>query len=1140
MQLEGKFKMASTVNTNVINLELSSEQNEFITEALDGKNILVDACIGSGKTTSIQQLCNAFPPDKRILYLTYNRLLKLDAQAKIKSSNTTVTNYHGFAMGVLKKANITCGIPELVYTFNRMKPPIDMYDVLILDEYQDIEQEFADMLWYIKSTNPQMQIIAVGDMMQKIYDKTTLNVPAFMDEFLGEHITLSFTKCFRLSAQLAEKLGRIWQKEIIGVNDACVVEEMTPESVVEFLARQRTQDILCLGRRTSSAHGALLSDTLNILEERYPQKFNKKTVYASIHDEDRGTFKAGKHAAIFTTFDSSKGLERPICVVFDFTESNWQWRVSRPQTSREILRNIFCVAASRGKQHIIFVNNGEAMLSEESLCAVAVDDSQLKNMDISEMFQFKYKEDVEACYALLDVHPVRLSEDDRVIHIKSNDELIDLSPCIGIYQEAAFFGKRSLDAQIEGYFLLHPKERYKLDTIRNATLDERILFLTALKTCQERYRTQVSSPFVPDAEREMICARLGELFSPNDDVQVPCKIDFAEIENGLKSFSAIGLADVVKDNTVYELKFVSELTHEHFLQCASYMVALNIDKGVLWNTRDNTAFQITIPDKTVFLNAVAKAVTKGAIPAYYQPSLLSQLKEQPSDTVFAVIDTETNFQDQVMSIGIVLADAHTFQPIVSQYYILPEEAAVRGMYSAALNLADAEITKHCNRREATREIVALLRQYGLPRIFAYNASFDKNHLYELASFTWCDIMWMSAYKQFNPSIPDDAEINKSGRLKRGAGVEPTMRRLRRDMSYHETHNALLDALDELEIMRRLGHSIEQYARPRSVSQPVTRKAPDTRLKTAVSVSPETDAPADYFLKGTLAQGVPEKTVAPRHELSSELKSFISTALSYDASPLIEEAVPLRGYQEAHASLLAGEELLTKLKALVSTSPTSDEARNALRDFYEDEVMRALCEIPVESLSHRKSGIRVNALKDSGYTNMRQIYRLNYNGLLAINGIGPKNAENIFAEASHMAREVRTKIAAKPCFAKTPAGKKAVRDYCRYKWAIKIHTSIEGILAAEEKLLDDYCYVAAPASDILRWTFTLSRKKKEAALQAATALQKRITNTTRELVHTAEILYAHCSEISFEEAWTDYTKVPDEYNAWLTKSRTQDA
>lgn len=98
----------------------------------------------------------------------------------------------------------------------------------------------------------------------------------------------------------------------------------------------------------------------------------------------------------------------------------------------------------------------------------------------------------------------------------------------------------------------------------------------------------------------MIYARLGEVFSPDDDVQVFCKIDFAKIENGSKSFSAIGLADVVKEGTVYELKFVSELAHEHFLQCACYMVGLNLDKGILWNTRDNKAFRIAIPEKKAF------------------------------------------------------------------------------------------------------------------------------------------------------------------------------------------------------------------------------------------------------------------------------------------------------------------------------------------------------------------------------------------------------------------------------------------------------------------------------------------------------------------------------------------------------------
>ena len=55
------------------------------------------------------------------------------------------------------------------------------------------------MLKHIKSTNSNIQIIAVGDMAQKIYDKTTLDVPVFMKQFLGGHINLQFTSCFRLS-----------------------------------------------------------------------------------------------------------------------------------------------------------------------------------------------------------------------------------------------------------------------------------------------------------------------------------------------------------------------------------------------------------------------------------------------------------------------------------------------------------------------------------------------------------------------------------------------------------------------------------------------------------------------------------------------------------------------------------------------------------------------------------------------------------------------------------------------------------------------------------------------------------------------------------------------------------------------------
>ena len=481
-------------------VKLSGEQQQFIEKALRGKNILVDACIGSGKTTAIQNLCNALPGTKKVLYLTYNKLLKLDAKSKIKKRNVTVTNYHGFAYMVLSRNGVSAGISDLIQTFIQRKPSINKYDILIIDEYQDIEQELAELLQLIKDCNPDMQIIAVGDMEQKIYDKTTLNVELFVKEFLEDHLRLRFTQCFRLSDALAAMLGRVWKKEIRGVNAGCRVEEMTKEEVLAFLAEQVPGDVLCLGARTGA-----MADTLNTLEERYPRKFNKQTVYATISDNDSmGKTEPKEDSAIFTTYDSSKGLERKICVIFDFTESYWSVRISKPQQSYFILRNIFCVAASRGKDHIIFVKPDEAMLSERTLSTPLDTNHKFEDLDISEMFDFKYKEDVEKCFSLLKINRL-ISEDSSVIDVKNRDALIDLSPCIGIYQEAVYFDNYQIDAAIRLKISLNPElHGLYTDEIKNSTLDEKILFLVSLDTRQKRYRMQVETPFVDEEQSELI------------------------------------------------------------------------------------------------------------------------------------------------------------------------------------------------------------------------------------------------------------------------------------------------------------------------------------------------------------------------------------------------------------------------------------------------------------------------------------------------------------------------------------------------------------------------------------------------------------------------------------------------------------
>ncbi len=175
---------------------------------------------------------------------------------------------------------------------------------------------------------------------------------------------------------------------------------------------------------------------------------------------------------------------------------------------------------------------------------------------------------------------------------------------------------------------------------------------------------------------------------------------------------------------------------------------------------------------------------------------------------FAVIDTETNWNDEVMSIGVLIARCRNFKKTDSRYYILPSEEKVGGMYSKSMrNTSHEIITGH--RVEVIDDLKILLNSNGVDDLFAYNASFDKNHLPELSDFCWHDIMKVVAYRQHNPCIPDHMPCCKTGRLKRGYGVEPMLRMLGVE-DYSETHNAVIDARDELRIMTKLGYDIDFY------------------------------------------------------------------------------------------------------------------------------------------------------------------------------------------------------------------------------------------------------------------------------------------------------------------------------------------
>lgn len=175
---------------------------------------------------------------------------------------------------------------------------------------------------------------------------------------------------------------------------------------------------------------------------------------------------------------------------------------------------------------------------------------------------------------------------------------------------------------------------------------------------------------------------------------------------------------------------------------------------------------------------------------------------------FAVIDTETTWTDEVMSIGVVIADGDSIKALKSKYYIIDPEFRSGGMFSKTINVAPKEKTVVVSRIDAIKDIKSLMNREAVDTIFAYNANFDYKHLPELNSYTWVDIMKIAAYRQYNPYIPKNAPCCGTGRLKSGYGVEAILNMIVDD--YSETHNAYYDAIDELKIVELLGVDINTY------------------------------------------------------------------------------------------------------------------------------------------------------------------------------------------------------------------------------------------------------------------------------------------------------------------------------------------
>jgi len=155
-------------------ITLSDEQEEILKHTRDGKNVIVDAVAGTGKTTMILSIAAALP-STFILQITYNASLKDDVRKRTTESKLKNIEIHTFH-SLLKNYYLPNGYSDtdmrkLLSKDSPPYKPIPPFDMFVLDECQDMSfLYFQFIAKMIRDSGRQIQLLVLGDYMQGLYD----------------------------------------------------------------------------------------------------------------------------------------------------------------------------------------------------------------------------------------------------------------------------------------------------------------------------------------------------------------------------------------------------------------------------------------------------------------------------------------------------------------------------------------------------------------------------------------------------------------------------------------------------------------------------------------------------------------------------------------------------------------------------------------------------------------------------------------------------------------------------------------------------------------------------------------------------------------------------------------------------------
>jgi hypothetical protein len=362
-------------------------------------NITIEACAGSGKTTTILLLAEA-APEEDFLVLVYNRRLMIETTERVQAlglKNVTVMNYHTLGTTYYtSECSTDQGLKRVVEEDMTVVDgkTLPKCSVVVLDEQQDmtpILKRFLDKVFRdlgfageikAKASENHPRVVVLGDRRQEMYGFN--NADSRFLTMASEKEMFGYLNDQPWESADQPTSNRITQQNVAFINQQLLKPPLgnpmygvkkedeagkpfpRPRYVICDVMDHSAQDSFDEVMRLLQDFGLQPSEIL-ILAPSVRVKaagiklanrlaLNRIPIHVANSDETEVSPALAKGKILLCTYHQAKGIEREAAVVFGVDESYHTYYNRVPEPPKAVTNPQY-VATTRAKKHLVLLHN---------------------------------------------------------------------------------------------------------------------------------------------------------------------------------------------------------------------------------------------------------------------------------------------------------------------------------------------------------------------------------------------------------------------------------------------------------------------------------------------------------------------------------------------------------------------------------------------------------------------------------------------------------------------------------------------------------------------------------------------------------------------------------------------------------------